>query len=235
MTDNRIVPASQEDYNEANSGGEPIQSGGVLASGGRVLSVKDSGEEHSSSGIKGFSIQDIAFDSYNRLDISKYLSYSCFKTTFVYFLDSAKITVSIQFSDIMMLMTIFVLYGDEIRILGAGPQHDNGFDIMTSICFFFFVFEIVFGTWSKTTFKGFYPLKFEGYLLSFYFWLDLVAIISMFPDIPWIANPLGMGNISNNIGGNSNLTKAGRVVRMVRLVRLVKMYKIAEERRTVRR
>lgn len=53
----------------------------------------------------------------------------------------------------------------------------------------------------------------------------------MWFDIPWIAGPMGVGNISSSVSGANNLAKAGRVVRLVRLVRLVKLFKIAGERR----
>jgi len=97
---------------------------------------------------------------------------------------------------------------------------------------FFFILELILNTWSKTTYSSFSPkIKFEGYLFSFYWWLDLIAIVSMWFDIDWIAVPMGIGGVSSSVSGTSNLAKAGRVVRLVRLVRLVKLFKIASERR----
>jgi class 3 adenylate cyclase len=84
---------------------------------------------------------------------------------------------------------------------------------------------------SKTTIESFTPFKYSGYLFSFYFFLDFLAILSMIPDINWIADGLGIGGISETVAStNNNLSKAGRVVRTVRLVRLVRLYKIHSER-----
>jgi class 3 adenylate cyclase len=80
------------------------------------------------------------------------------------------------------------------------------------------------------------PFEYHGYLFSFFFWLDIIAIVSMLPDIRWIADGLGIGDVSNSVSGtNSNFSKAGRVVRTVRLVRLVRVYKITAERRRLKK
>jgi hypothetical protein len=59
----------------------------------------------------------------------------------------------------------------------------------------------------------------------------VIAILSLFPDIPLVGGPLGISGISDNVSGGNNYTRAGRVVRLVRLVRLVRVYKVASERR----
>ena len=102
-----------------------------------------------------------------------------------------------------------------------------------------FVLELVLYSWAKTTILfdkpssilGTIPLPFtvQGYLFDFYFWLDLMAVISMFPDIPPIANAIGL----TSLGTGTNAAaygKLGRIARMVRLVRLVKLYKVSSGR-----
>lgn len=81
----------------------------------------------------------------------------------------------------------------------------------------------------------------KDYFLSFYFWLDLVATVSLLTDIGWIYNKLvGGGDIStSNASSASSLaragrgarigTRAGRIVRLVRLIRIVKLYKHAHK------
>jgi hypothetical protein len=88
-------------------------------------------------------------------------------------------------------------------------------------------------SWSKTLFLQFTPRpRWTGYFGSFFWWLDLIAILSLFPDVPFIGGPIGVGGISDDVSsGANNYTKAGRVVRLVRLVRLIKVYKVASERR----
>lgn len=163
-------------------------------------------------------------------------TYQNIKVITKWFLDSATLNVKLSFDDLMMILTLFVLFGDSIKIMTADNSADVPFVTANSICLFFFIFEFFASTWSKTKYISIFPVFLtEGYLFSFFWWLDLLAILSMFPDISWIANPLGMGGLSNAVSGNSNLTKAGRVVRLVRLVRLVRIYKIATEKRKRKR
>jgi len=111
-----------------------------------------------------------------------------------------------------------------------------------------FTFELVVYSWSKTTIVysktsrlsrslrfltgGLSPdFKIVGYLFGFYFWLDLLSVISLFPDIAWIAEPAGLEFLTSSSGSNfGSIAKLGRVTRMVRLVRLVKLYKAGAKR-----
>lgn len=156
-------------------------------------------------------------------------SYENLKATSQWLLDQAKFEVSIKFDDIMMLMTVFALFGDDIRTIHAPKSYDQGFNVVTTIVLACFIFELVLNSWSKSSVQR-KPFKIQGYLFSFYFWLDLIAIISLFPDVPSIAQPTGMDILSQS-GNNSNYSRAGKVVRMVRLVRIVRLYKIQSERR----
>ena len=65
---------------------------------------------------------------------------------------------------------------------------------------------------------------FTGFLFTFFWWLDLLAILSLFPDVTFIGEPIGISSMTNSTSSESNFTKAGRVVRLVRLVRLIKVY-----------
>lgn len=81
----------------------------------------------------------------------------------------------------------------------------------------------------------------KDYFLGFYFWLDLIATVSLITDIGWIYNEIvGGGDISaSNASQASSLaragrgarvgTRAGRIVRLVRLIRIVKLYKHAHK------
>lgn len=101
-----------------------------------------------------------------------------------------------------------------------------------AVCFFTFIFEFLGNSWSKTVITSLYPrLEYTGYMFTFFWWLDLLAILSLFPDVSFIGRPMGIASLSNSTSGQSNYTKAGRVVRLVRLVRLIKVYKVASERR----
>jgi hypothetical protein len=109
---------------------------------------------------------------------------------------------------------------------------DHEFNVAYAVCLFTFIFELVAASWTKTTVESWYPKpQWTGYLFSFFWWLDLIAILTLFVDIPFIGKPIGLYGVSNSVSGGNNYAKAGRVVRLVRLVRLVKLYKVAAERR----
>jgi len=76
-----------------------------------------------------------------------------------WFLESAAFEFSVSFDDIMMLMTLFVLFAGEIRVIAVDKSHDAGFQIMTIICFAFFVFELV----MVSGLKHMYNLLYHGY------------------------------------------------------------------------
>lgn len=155
-----------------------------------------------------------------------------FKRLLVWFLDTANFKLSISFDDLMMMLTFFVLFADDIRLLTAPKAVDGGFEIVNSICLFFFIFELFLSTFAKTEIKSVSPFRMEGYCFSFFFWLDTIAILSMLPDINWIAEGIGLGGIAETVANtNNSFSKAGRVVRTVRLARLVRIYKIQSERK----
>ena len=132
-----------------------------------------------------------------------------------------------------------MLFGNDVRVLAFSKAADPVFEVLMSMSFVIFLFEFVVYSWSKTTVhvgvksplsdklssltRGRTPsFKVSGYLFGFYFWLDCLAVASMFPDLPWIAGPLGLNALS--LGAHSEVgatAKLGRVARMVRLVRSV--------------
>jgi hypothetical protein len=74
---------------------------------------------------------------------------------------------------------------------------------------------------------------FTNYFLKFYFWLDLISILSMLLDIHWFYDvvivALSNGTTQNNIIKSAKTTKIGtRAIRILRLVRLVRLVRIAK-------
>lgn len=82
-------------------------------------------------------------------------------------------------STFMTLITIYSLFGDDVRQLAFTKEADYVFYIITIICMFFFALEIVLSSISK-----------EGYFLGFYFWLDLIATASLIFDIGWVMDSI---------------------------------------------
>lgn len=82
----------------------------------------------------------------------------------------------------MTLLTIYALFGDDIRLIATDKTADSGFYFVTSLCLVFFAAELILASIAK-----------ENYFLGFFFWLDLIATVSLIPDIGWIWDPI-MGN-----------------------------------------
>lgn len=131
----------------------------------------------------------------------------------------------------MTIVTIYALFGDDIRLAFFTKEADDVFFAMTFVSMILFFVELVLSSIAK-----------EDYFNSFYFWLDLVSTISLITDIGWIwdeiigttdyqassaeqASSLARAGRGARIG-----TKAGRitrVIRLIRLIRIVKLYKSA--------
>ena len=72
----------------------------------------------------------------------------------------------------MMIVTFYSLYCDDIRLLFFENNADYNFMILTSIAMALFLIEIILASMGT-----------DGYLNSFYFWLDLIATLSLITDI----------------------------------------------------
>jgi len=127
----------------------------------------------------------------------------------------------------MTCITIYALFGDDVRALATDKNGDVVFWIINIVVFCFFGIEIIISSLAK-----------KDYFNGFYFWLDLISTLSLLLDIGYVTNPLfGTGGSSTGSGAASAAqlaragrasrvgTKAGRIVRIVRLIRLVKLYK----------
>ena len=93
-----------------------------------------------------------------------------------------------------------MLFGDDIRILCFPPSADAGFSFFVGLSFILFVVEMLMHSWAKSDFsKGVF--KVQGYAFSFFFWLDLLAVLSMVPDVPWLASAFGIqDNVVDSFG-----------------------------------
>lgn len=132
------------------------------------------------------------------------------------------------------MVTLYALFMDDIRILTCPIGADEILWGVTSGAFGLFIFELLLSS-----------LAIDDYLCGFYFWLDLIATISLISDIGWIWNKIfpqqsiadfeaGSGSgtqiSSNNVKGAKTGARIGWVIRVIRLVWLiwvVKLYKHA--------
>merc|ERR1719421_105244 len=123
----------------------------------------------------------------------------------------------------MAMVTIFALYGDDIRVYRFFKAQDTGFFCSYIVCLVLFSLELTLQA-----------MVVEGYKYSFFFILDVVATCSLIVDIPWFVQPLsnvlGLSDDEQSGGQSSQAGKAsrggaraGRIVRLVRLVRPIRV------------
>ena len=134
------------------------------------------------------------------------------------FLNSIPVTI------IVNLLTIFVLFADDIRTSGFSIDADYVFDVMILSCLGIFSIEILLTTLAR-----------KGYFLSFFFYLDVISTITLLFDVELFQEAtLLKNNASMNATqmarmgrASRNGTRAARIIRLVRLFRIVKLYKTA--------
>ena len=77
----------------------------------------------------------------------------------------------------MAFVTIFALVGDDIRVFAFDKDSDELFFGAMTISMFMFAAEI----WINT-------IVIDEFKYSFFFWLDIIATLSLIIDIPWFTN-----------------------------------------------
>ena len=133
----------------------------------------------------------------------------------------------------MLLVTIYALFGDDMRLLAFMKAADGVFMILNCIALGLFTVEICLQTYAK-----------PEYFNSFFFWLDIISTLSIVTDIGPIwdeitgqgsgseTNAADAGQLARASRGARIGTKAGRVtrvIRLIRLIRIVKLYKSANQ------
>ena len=79
---------------------------------------------------------------------------------------------------IMAIVTLWALFGDDIRMYFTNKDADDGFYVSFLTCLILFFIELIVNT-----------LVFDDYKFGFFFWLDLIATLSLVWDIPWLIDP----------------------------------------------
>ena len=133
----------------------------------------------------------------------------------------------------MSILTLWALFMSDVQIAWLYIKVDEAFNIIQCCLLGFFAIEFILNCIAK-----------DDYTLGFFFWLDLIATVSIIQDIDYIMDPI-MGyepiTQSTTSGSNKNTIKAAkavqkvssasratrvlRVIRIIRLIRMVKLYK----------
>ena len=79
----------------------------------------------------------------------------------------------------MTIVVLFSLFGDNIRLWATPKEADPYFFSGFILSFLLFGIEILVKTVVDEEFK-----------YSFFFWLDIIATISLILDVPWLIDPI---------------------------------------------
>eukprot|EP00927_Polykrikos_kofoidii_P039002 TRINITY_DN33446_c0_g1_i1.p1 TRINITY_DN33446_c0_g1~~TRINITY_DN33446_c0_g1_i1.p1 ORF type:complete len:1000 (+),score=129.26 TRINITY_DN33446_c0_g1_i1:88-3000(+) len=153
---------------------------------------------------------------------------------------SRRLASSGPFSAFTTVLTIYALFGDDMRLLLTAKPSDPIFDFITILSMVIFSIEIVALSIGKS-----------GYFLDILFWLDVLSTVTLVLDVTTLNEDIFGDQISKRIEsgkdaghreGNAQAgesaeaaraarmsrmgTKAGRVVRLIRIVRLLRFIRI---------
>ena len=130
---------------------------------------------------------------------------------------------------VMSIITLFALFGDDFRLWWTWKSADPYFFAGLIISLTAFTTEILLQSCVIDDFK-----------YSFFFWLDIVATISIVADIDWLVTivetTLGLrptvesadvfpGELAKQASQQDKLTKIIKSLRLIRLIRIIKLYK----------
>eukprot|EP01084_Bolivina_argentea_P088836 160391_1 len=135
-----------------------------------------------------------------------------------------------------VIATITSLLAYDFTIAFLPKDVDISTDIILLIVFWFFFIELIVASLVR-----------RGYFLSFWFWLDFIAMVSMIPDLTLLLALFGANDGDINIA-NTQASKAGksgrsavalkaiRMIRFSRLLRVLRVFKFfqAEEEEDVK-
>eukprot|EP00948_MAST-09A_sp_MAST-9A-sp1_P003262 g3262.t1 len=131
----------------------------------------------------------------------------------------------------VLIVTIYALFGDDMRIAWLPKSVDDVFGALSLLAIIVFAVEITLN------------LYVDGKeYMEFYFWLDVVATLSIVPDLTFLYPQLQLESYINatvaesqgtTVQGTTTLraaraaragTRVGRVVRLLRIARIFKVY-----------
>lgn len=133
---------------------------------------------------------------------------------------------------LMTLTTLYALYGEDVRLAAFPKAADATFYALSAVALSLFAIELALGSWAR-----------KGFFLSFFWWLDLIATLSLVADIPWIVDPIESLFTSDSQSADDGEaseaatatragraaragTRAGRIIRIVRVVRVLRLVRV---------
>lgn len=92
---------------------------------------------------------------------------------------SYKFLESCFFQIYISVITIYALYGEDLRVIFFPKLLDPLFNYVTIICMISFSLEIILASAAK-----------PQYICGFFFWLDVISTVSMLLDITWVSSQI---------------------------------------------
>ena len=143
------------------------------------------------------------------------------------FLD--KVLKSREFNALMVILTLYALFGDDVRLAFYDVDSDQVFFTLSILAMIMFLIEMALQFYFRLEYRW-----------GFYFVLDVLSTASMLPDTNLLTELI----VDAGEGGGDTATssmkagktsragaKAGRVVKIVRLIRFVRIFKILKVRK----
>lgn len=153
--------------------------------------------------------------------LARWFSHSNIADIGTWIMERAEIRFSLSIPDVSIIFTLYVVFALDIMMLTSSLDQSSSvktiLQTIMTIAFFFFIIEFLMTIWVKSDII-FRPFSFKGYIFSFYFWLDLVIILSILPDIEWLAD--------RPYYGHEIYSRTGKFIRIIRCLRLVKYFKV---------
>ena len=128
---------------------------------------------------------------------------------------------------LMAAVTIFALFGDDFRLWFTNKDADIYIDSALLFSLFAFTIEILVNSCVVDDFK-----------YSFFFWLDIIATVSILVDVVMIWNLIFrmfglqpetgdafMGEMAKQEAESNKWSKIIKALRLIRLIRIIKLYK----------
>lgn len=137
-----------------------------------------------------------------------------------------------SFTLIISVFTIIVLYADDIRVAFMPKSQDFTVDVVLCICFMLFLIELIAQM-----------IALPDYMWSFFFWLDLISLMSIPIDIYFIIQYLQDDQIFDQTDDATNVarlsrsskvgTKAGRYIKLIKMIRLIRVAKFFKQTKSI--
>ena len=121
---------------------------------------------------------------------------------------------------LMMIITIWALFGEDLRWIAVPKEGDIPCWILHIITFFAFLIELLLRSWAQ-----------HGYLLSFFFMLDAAATATLVPDFLPLFDMGSVQSEAVTVAGVARAgraaragTKIGRLLKLLRILRVLKLF-----------